>query len=249
MPIKVDHKLAQVADEIAREIISTEHIGSASLVKTPIMYPSGASVVVQITRHHDRYFVTDMGVGHQEAEMIGASNFYSRHGKDLAAHFGIRFNNQAFFVTEASRERLAGAATVVANCSAEATALSAYRAADRRFAEGADELYKRLTEIFTKPKVARDVDVAGSSSHHWRVAAVVSLDGHKALFEPVSKHHTSVVTASAKFHDIARLDTPPARIAVVQNKRDMGDFINVLAQSATVIEQKEPDETIRKVAA
>jgi len=249
MPIKIDEALARVADEVAREIISTEHIGSASLVKTPIMYPSGASVVIQITKHQERYFVTDMGMGHQEAEMIGASTFYSRHGKDLAAHFGIRFDNQAFFVTEASRDQLAGAATIVANCSAEATALSAYRAADRRFAEDADTLYKRLTRIFTKPKVDRDVDYVGSSSHHWRVAAVVSLDTRKAIFEPVSNHHASVVTASAKVHDIARLESPPARIAVVRDKHDMGDFFNVLAQSATVIEQKDPDDTIRRVAA
>ncbi len=249
MTVEINKDLARITEEVAREIVSTEQFGSASLIKTPIMYPSGAMAVAHVTQHQDRFFVTDMGVGHQEAEILGASLYFSRHGKDLAAQFGIRFDNQAFFVTEASRSQLAGAVTIVANCSAESVALAAYRAADRRFAEEADILYKRLTRIFTKDKVDRDVEFVGSSSHAWHVAAVVRLDNHKALFEPVSKNHTSVVNAAAKFHDIARLEYPPARISVVKNKREMGDYFNVLAQASTVIENKAPDDMIRKVAA
>lgn len=123
MTIEVKYRLAEVADAVSREIVSVEHFRGGSIIKTPLMYPSGASVIVQITEHQDRYFVTDMGVGFQEAEMIGAGLLYSNSAKELAKHFGITFDNQAFFVAEAGRDQLAGATTVVANCSSEAFAL------------------------------------------------------------------------------------------------------------------------------
>ena len=88
MAIKIDEKFASVVDAVAKEIVTTEHFGSASLIKVPLMYPSGATAVVQITHAQGRFFVTDMGMGHQEAEMIGASILYNNSAKPLAEHFG-----------------------------------------------------------------------------------------------------------------------------------------------------------------
>src|SRR4051812_17005468 len=113
MSIKIDREFANVVDEVASEIIATEHFGTGSIIKTPIMYPSGAAVVVQITGQQDRFFVTDMGLGYQEAEMIGASTLYMNSARPIAEHFGIRFDNQSFFVAEAERGQLAGAVTIV----------------------------------------------------------------------------------------------------------------------------------------
>src|SRR4051812_39943497 len=104
MTIKIDERFASAVDAVARELVTTEHFGSASLIKTPMMYPSGAAAVVQVTQHGERFFVTDMGLGQVEADMIGASVLYANSAKPLAEHFGIRFDNQAFFVAEANRE-------------------------------------------------------------------------------------------------------------------------------------------------
>jgi hypothetical protein len=248
MSVKLQMKLADMVDKIAREIVSTEHFGSASIIRTPLMYPSGASAVVQITQHGDRYFVTDMGLGYQEADMIDAGILYSNTAKGLAEHFGIRFDNQSFFVAEASREQLAGAATVVANCSCEAAALAAYKAAERKFEEDADKLYRKLVDTFSKPEVERDGEFVGSSSHRWPVAAVVHHQGKLSLFEPVSKNHLSVVNATAKFHDIARLDQPPKRIAVVNRKAEMGEYLNLLSQAGDVVEYEISQRELRDLA-
>jgi hypothetical protein len=248
MAIKVDAEFAKVVDAVAKEIVSTEHLGSASLIRVPLMYPSGANTVVQVTQSQDRYFVTDMGLGHQEAEMIGASVLYANSAKPLAEHFGIRFDNQAFFVAEANRDQLAGAVTVVANCSSEAAALSAYKAAERKFEEDSDVLYRRLAAVFPSAEIARDVEFVGSSTHKWSVAAMVKHHSHVALFEPVNKHHASVVNAAVKFHDIARLENAPHRIAVVKRKGELGNYLNVLSQAASVVEYEVPDETFVKLA-
>jgi hypothetical protein len=212
------------------------------------MYPSGACAVVQITQQGDRFFVSDMGLGHQEAEMIGASTLYANSARGLADHYGIRFDNQAFFVAEASRDQLARATTIVANCSSEAAALAAYRAAERKFEEETDVLYKRLATVFPKREIERDIEFVGSSTHRWKIATIVRHGSHIALFEPVSKHPVSVVTTAAKFHDIARLDNPPGRISVVRKKADFGNLINVLAQAGSVIDFDAPKETLLKIA-
>src|ERR1700677_2719324 len=103
MAMKIDSKFAHIVDTVAKEIVTTEHFGSGSLIKTPLMYPSGACAVVQITQQGDRFFVSDMGLGHQEAEMIGASTLYANSARGLADHYGIRFDNQAFFVRSEER--------------------------------------------------------------------------------------------------------------------------------------------------
>ncbi len=246
--MKVDTKFSGIVDEVARAIVSTEHFGSGSLIKVPLMYPSGSGVVVQITQHQDRFFVTDMGFGHQEADMIGAGLLYTNSAKGLAEHYGIRFDNQAFFVAEASRDQLAGATTVVANCSAEAAALATYRAAERRYEEDNDVLYRKLVTVFPKTAVERDVDFIGSSTHKWKIATIVKRQDNIVLFEPVTKNTTSVVTAAAKFHDIARLENPPRRIAVVRNKDEFGNLINILTQAGTVMDFEASKDTVLKLA-
>jgi hypothetical protein len=248
MAIRIDEKFSSVVDAVAKEIVTTEHFGSASLIKVPLMYPSGATAVVQITHSQDKYFVTDMGMGHQEAAMIGASTLYGNSARALAEHFGIRFDNQAFFVAEANRDQLASAVTIVANCSTEAASMSALKAAERRFEEDSDILYRRLVKVFPKAEIVRDAEFVGSSTHKWPVCAIVKHGSNIALFEPVNKHHTSVVNAAVKFNDIARLENAPQRIAVVKQKEELGNYLNVLRQSADVVEYKVSDETIIKLA-
>ena len=248
MTIKIDERFASAVDAVARELVTTEHFGSASLIKTPMMYPSGAAAVVQVTQHGERFFVTDMGLGQIEADMIGASVLYANSAKPLADHFGIRFDNQAFFVAEANRDQLAGAVTIVANCSSEAAALAAFKAAERRFEEDSDVLYRRLATVFPKAEIVRNVDFVGSSTHKWPVATMVTHNHRISLFEPVSKHHASVVNAAVKFNDIARLDNPPQRIAVVKKKVELGNYLNVLSQSANVIQYEVPDATLIRLA-
>jgi ATP-dependent Clp protease adapter protein ClpS len=126
--------------------------------------------------------------------------------------------------------------------------LAAFKAAERRYEEDTDILYRRLVKAFPKAEIERDIDFVGSSTHTWPVAAMVKHQSHVALFEPVNKHHTSVVNAAVKFHDIARLDNPPKRIAVVKRKQELGNYINVLAQAASVIEYEVPDETLIRLA-
>jgi hypothetical protein len=249
MAIQVDQEFSRIVDAVAKEIVSTEHFGGGSIIKVPLIYPSGAGVVIEITQHQERFFVSDMGMGSREVEMYGAGpGVFNRIGIALAEDAGIRFDNQAFFVAEASRGQLASATTMVANCSSNAVAQAVYKTSERRYAEDADAVYIRLKDVFRPANISRNVEFMGASTHKWPVSNVVNYHGKVSIFDPVRKSRASVVNAVAKFHDIARLERPPKRFSVVANIEELGDFVNVLSQASSVIQLNEKSETIIRMA-
>ncbi len=238
----------RAVESAARQLVTVEHLKSGALINTPILYPNGSTVVVRVYDGQGRYFVSDFGQGYQEAEMMGASNIFMRHAREVAENAGVQFDNQSFFVLEASKDQLPGAIVTVAACSQEAVNLSAFKLAEHKHDEEADTLYVKLTKIFTPSLVTKRPTIVGSSTHKWPVDALVKIKGHGAIFETVSSHHVSVTTAAAKFHDIARLENAPGRVAVVRKKAEFGDFLSLLSQAANVIEFDSSDKSFNDVA-
>ena len=78
--------------------------------------------------------------------------------------------------------------------------------------------------------------------------AVLRGDAGQAVFAFVTPHQTSVVFATAKFHDLARLDQAPVRVAVVHRKAALGDLLPLVAQAARVIEDDAPDRIVTRAA-
>lgn len=238
-----------LTEAVAKQLISVEYVRGSSIVAVPLLYPSGAGAVVKISQHADRYFVSDLGFGYQEAEMLGALKSYSTHARGLADHYGVRFDNQAFFVAEASRDNLKSIITIIANCSVEAASIAAQKAAERKYADDSELLYDRLVQVFPREKVAKNVYFVGSSSHEWPISALVSVGEFPTIFEPVTNHHASVVNASAKFHDLARLESPPHRVAVVKKLDEMHSYLTLLSQSSTVISYDADNYSLVRLAA
>ena len=69
------------------------------------------------------------------------------------------------------------------------------------------------------------------------------------VFQAVSNHANSINRASTAFHDIAELPNPPARVAVVKDREEMGVNLRVLSQAGRVIQGDQPDEIYKKAAA
>jgi hypothetical protein len=237
-------------ESVASQLVSIEHRSDGAFVSTALMYPSGSLAVVRVdVLGYDRHFVTDMGAGFLEAEMMGASLIYARCARPLAEDAGIHFDRHALSLVDVSRAQLPGAIINVANVSLQATARTAYKQSEKKIIEDAEILYDRLVKVFTVARVDRDVPIIGASNTSWHVANVVRIERKTTIFEPVSKHPNSVTTATAKFHDLARLDDPPNRVAVVSSKDSLGTYLAVLAQAADVITRDVPDKTFQRLAA
>jgi hypothetical protein len=242
-------KFREIVEEVARTIVAAEHRAGGSFIRTPLLYPSGATVVVRIEDGSDRFFVSDIGLGYQEAEMMGAGSMYGKNAHTIAEVAGVRFDNQAFFVMEASREQLAGAVVTIANCSQEASVRAADALAEKTFEDNKARLYERLVKVFNSKIVSKNVEVIGSSNQMWRVAALVSVPhARPTIFEPVTKHPNSVAHASMKFGDIALREDAPQRVAVVRKQAEFGTLLTVLARSANVIEDDAPNDRIIQLA-
>jgi len=244
-------EFSRILEGVARELVAVEQTNAGHFVKTPLIYPGGSSVVVQVGDTGNQFIVSDYGMGADEAELMGITHAtFAKFAHAIADATGTRFDNHSFFVMEATREELPGAIVAVANASQAAVTHAVFKLADK--SEQTDALlFARLETVF-RPRganVIRQAKVVGFSTTPWRVDALVRSHGKLTIFEAVSKHPNSINAAATKFFDIARTEDAPARFAVVHNKRELGTYLNVLSQAGNVIEDSMPDEAIAALAA
>ncbi len=240
---------ADVVDAAARELVRVSHAGNGlSQVVLPLFYPSGAVVAVEVVANGNVFRVADAGLAYREAEMFGGEQLFGRNAASIAERFGIEAGRKEFFAT-AKVDQLAGTIADIGAASVQLTQRLYERVVQRNEAEISAQLYEKLVHVFGSPKVIADAPIKGASSHQWRVSALVRLDGRDMAFETVSNHHSSVYSSATMFHDIALLDRKPKAIAVVRNRKEMGEYITILAQAANVVEADVPEATIRKLAA
>jgi len=239
-------------ERVVNGLASATHASDGSFIQTPLLYVSGSHVVVRVDAGDldGSWFVSDYGMGAMEADMLGAIIGYKRFARIVAENAGVKFDENAFFVAQVTTSQLAGAVTTIANCSQEAVAVTALRQAERKSTEDQAILYDRLVRIFTPIAVIHETEMVGSSTTTWPFSNVVQIDGRpRAIFETVSLHKNSVASVATKFHDISLLELPPRRVAVVRNRDAFGSLLNVLTQSADVIQFNVSDSTIRNLAA
>lgn len=239
-----------VADAM-RKLSRVEHLRGVSLVSMPSLYPSGASVVLEVSSgHNGRFFVSDRGGGHLEAELMGAHRAYGREAERVAEQFGIRFDGRQMFVAEASIGSLPAVLKIVAHCSQFAANATASRMSERVKVDIGAAIYERLVSIFPAKRVAKDAEIKGPSSHEWHVSALVTGGRQAIVFDAIADHPTSAVWTVAKFGDLARLENPPRRIAVASDQRKLGNMIGVIAPASTaVIDLRASKETILQLEA
>jgi hypothetical protein len=230
-------QFSQSVDEAIKRLISVEHFHAGSIVSMPVMYPSGAFVVLELSAQGGKVFVSDRGGGYQEAEYIGATRTYCREAERIASEAGIKFDGRDVFVAEVQIDRVEGAMAVVASCSSQAAALAAIRAADREEKVAKEALFDRLSDVFGHDGFEREVALLGASNHSWRVDARVRRGDSVAIFNSVTRQYVSAAGTAAKFYDLARLEIAPFRVAVVSSRNSMGDWYGVIsAASDSVVE-------------
>lgn len=230
-------------EDAVRKLVNVEHFRAGSFVSMPIIYPSGSTVVLEVTTEGDRCFVSDRGGGFHEAEIYGASRYFKSEAQRIATAAQIRFDGRDMFVAEVPIENLHGAMTVVANCSAEAANAAALRLADRSDKDATEDLYLRLSSLYKARDVQKDIQINGAR-HKWRVSVAVLDQPELALFEPVSGAYVSAVGVVAKFQDFAARQDPPSRYGVMKSVEDLKDYYGLVAAASTkLVPVSAPDET------
>ncbi len=245
--VRDSDRFQEVVRSAAAQLVSLEVIGGASYVTTPLLYASGAYVVVRVERSGSDFFVSDFGAGYEEAQQMAGEATYKRVARSVAVSNGVNFDSFSFFELIATEGQLGGAIAAIANCSQEAVNITAMKLSERTFRDESELLHQRLNSIFDPRYVAKDVHILGSSNTEWHISSLVTINERKVAFESVTKHPNSVVHAAAKFGDLALLDGAPGRVAVVASKKLLGTYLGVLSHNARVIEQSAQDTVYQRL--
>lgn len=239
----------EVVRSAAAQLVSHEQISGGNYITTPLMYASGGHVVIRVEKAGDDFFVSDFGVGHEEANLIGGENIYRKVARNVAEANGVGFDSFVIFALKVSEGQLPGAIATVANSSQEAVYITSLKVSERKHKDDNAALYHRLLGIFDQSNIQRDAHIVGSSNTEWHVSSLVTVNSRQVVFEAVSKHPNSIVYASAKFGDIARINSPPGRVAVVQSKKSLGTYLGVLSHNSSIIERKVDDKVYQRLLA
>lgn len=241
--------LAEVAKQLASTLAKADMLDGRAYIRTPVLFPSGSTVVVVIEDEGGgRYRLTDLAQGHDEADLMGVAATYRRQASKVASLSGLALVDHAFVLPGIERNQLIAATMALANAPTRALERALARGAGRQKDAAVDKLLARLKSAFPRAEVKPGLEISGASTHAWDVDAVVTTDRGRAVFDLVSPSPISVAFAATKFHDIARLDPPPARIAVVRHKASFGDLLAVVAQAARVIEEDASDRAFVRAA-
>lgn len=245
---KVD--LAKVAEAVARGLSKATMLDDRAYIRTPVLLPSGTTVVVSIEQEGGgRFRVSDLAQGQDEADVLEIPTLYRAQAKEIAQLTGVPFNGHSFILSGMSEASLIGGVMAVANAMSRALERAVHRAEQRSRAGSVDKLVGRLRQVFPAADVKQEADFKGASSHQWKVDVVVTRPEGTTVFDIVTPHQTSIAFATTKFHDLARLDHPPVRVAVVHKKAAFGDMLKVINQAARIIEDDAGDRTILRAAA
>ena len=247
--IAVQADLADLADQVARGLSKATMIEGRAFIRTAILFPSGSTVVVAIEPEGGgSYRVSDLGSGSDQAELLDIFSLYRGQAREVATHSGTTFTGHAFELARVTAEQLVGATMTVANAVGRALDHAVQRAEQRKREIAADRLFDRLGRLFRPSSVSRDVEIRGASAHAWKFDAIVQGSGHRAVFDIVTSHPTSIAFATTKFHDLARLDQAPVRVAVVHRKTSLHEFRSIVEQAAEVLDDDDTDQRWRLIA-
>jgi hypothetical protein len=239
--------LDQVAGEIAQALVRLSVREGTARLSTPLLYPGGVMVGIEISRLRDGFLVTDAGGARREAGLLGGERTFARVAHEVAERFGVRFDHNMIFDLEVTEDELVVAVIAVANAAKTAVETTALHLATVEHADYRASLWGRLERIYDTKSVARGQRVRGSSDE-WEFDAVVTIQGRLSLFEIVVPHPNAVSSAVTKFLDIRDLgEIAPSRIAVLTQKQRT-PHIPVLARTARLINADDPDEVYRRAA-
>lgn len=236
----------RLAVAVGRLMGSRQGFGEKMLLDVPISYPSGSAVVVDVELNGDKIWVSDMGMGYTEAQMMGAHESYQHIARGKAAEFGVGYDGGAMFVLWVPVERIESAIVCVANASAQAAADAVRLASEVHHKRQEDAVFERVTHVFGRQSVARSHEVIGKRSA-WEAHNVVILgNGRRAIFEPMSKHANSVSSKFLMFSDLRESSILISLNAVVESTQSLDAKAQMVGDIANIIELEATDETYRQ---
>lgn len=241
---------ASLADALSR-LVDRRDSEEGTIIALPSVYTSGAPVQVSVSYDGAGFFVNDMGLALNEAELMGAtSKQFNSQAREIADEYGVRFDNHSFFAVHVQAEELTGAIKIIGSASLKSVVATEGKLAEQNDTSLRSDFVHKIQQVFGSRNVAKDVEYHGSSTHSWKFAASVQTGGQLLLFDTASQHPVSIYSAHAKFSDLRMLEISPKGVIGISSARLFKpDYRNLLQQVANVVETTADNSVISKLAA
>ncbi len=233
-------------DQAISRLMAVSMDGEGARLSVPVLYPSGTGGAVEVVVSGDRCFVSDLGLGHLEAEMQGADSFYDGCARLAAERFSVGYDGLSIFASWASISKIESAVTLVANASVNAASAAIFKAMEETVKQQNHEVYDRVVSIFGQEAVTREMDLPGRDAT-WPAHNVVALpEGRKAIFEFVRDNQNSIANKFMMYSDLSRREGVYSLNSVVRSIEKIGNKGAMLADISNVIElNANPTEFVR----
>lgn len=246
-----NHELKKLITDAAARLTSSRGTdGDRMLLDIPVTYPSGSSVVVEVEQKNNRVWVSDMGAGLLEAEMMAAQDSYQSLARTKAEEFGVQFDNSAMFALWVPLGRLEAAIVCVANASAQAAADAIRHVSEQQSRRQSALVFDRVSEIFFgSRRVVRSTEVRGKRTA-WKAHNVVLFsDAHRAIFEPMTMNANSISSKFIMLSDLREAGEALSLNVVVEDIKSMDPKAQIVGDVANLIDLKVADEVFRQFGA
>jgi hypothetical protein len=242
----------QVLIERVREAVvrlaGAREMDGRVVVDLPIMYPSGAMVVVQVERNGDKVLVSDMGYGLVEAELSAAEEFYGSSAAKAADEFSVGFDGYAIFALWVPIGRLESAVACVGNASSRAAAEAVRRAANVQSRSQNERIFDRIAKVFGKKIVTRSAEISGRHVAWPAHNVVVFPNRRRAIFEYMTNHANSASNKFMMFSDIRAVDESISLNTVVKSVDELGEKAQMVGDVANIVPMQATDDQFRRFA-
>ena len=249
MRINIDDREAteRVREALSR-VAAVRGLDGRIVVDVPVMYPSGATAVVEVERNVDRYWVSDMGHGRIETEFVAAQDYFSAAARRAASDYGVEFDGNAIFALWVPSARLEAAIVCVANASNRACSDAIRVASEAKGRRENDRIFQRIQKVFGPEHVTRSLDVAGRHAHWEAHNVVVFSDRRRAVFEAMTSHPNSVSSRFLMFSDIKSADEEISLNAVVRDLSSLDEKAQIIGNVANIVGIDATDEELMRFA-
>ncbi len=228
----------EVAKKVAHTLASaSEAPEGGALVSLPYIYPSGAFAVAHIASDNNRdvFFITDYGMGYEEAFLAGAGSTFARTARRIAKKKNVKFDGNQLFLSVVPKEQIVAAVIAVSDASVEAARHAIETHATQRADEMREALLDRLSGVVPRKRLHVDAELSGFSSHKWKVDILAEPKSQKRIaIDIVSPGHANSLTSTyTKFSDIAQSNNAPRRVSVLRSQAQK-DAIKLLSRVSIV---------------
>ncbi|MBZ0325594.1 MAG: hypothetical protein K8F57_05285 [Alphaproteobacteria bacterium] len=239
--------MERVREALSR-LATTREMDGRVVVDLPIMYPSGAMVVVQVERNGDKVLVSDMGCGLVEAELSAADEYYGTAAKKAAEAYSVGFDGYAIFALWVPIGRIESAIVCVGNASCRAASEAVRRASEVQSRSQNERIFDRIARVFGKERVSRTTEIAGQHVSWEAHNVIVFPNRRRAVFEYMTNHTNSVSNKFMMFSDIRAADSSISLNSVVKSLDELGEKAQMVGDVANIVPLKASDEQFRQFA-